>query len=130
MPVLVHNYKKSNNITGGAYGNVGANGGEVHHIPAKDCYRIKGMKQHVISDDAGPSIRMDKADHMKTASWGRSKAAQEYREKQQYLVSEGLFKEAQQMDIDDIRLKFGNKYDTSIQEMKDYTNTLFPQEIW
>lgn len=34
-----------------------------------------------------------------------------------------------QMDIDDIRLKFGNKYDTSIQEMKDYTNTLFPQKI-
>lgn len=91
---------------GEAYGNGGSNEEEVHNIPAKDCYRIKWMKQHVISDDAGPSIRINKTDYMKTASWINYKVAREYREKQQYLVADGLFEEAQQMDIDDIRLKF------------------------
>ena len=41
VPIWVHNYKKSNNIMGEAYGNGGSNEEEVHNIPAKDCYRIK-----------------------------------------------------------------------------------------
>ena len=72
----------------------------------------------------GPGIRMATKDHMDTASWGRSKGAQAYRAKQKELIDKGLFREAQQMDIDDVRAKFGNKYNESIQEMLEYTDEL------
>ncbi|WP_269815554.1 hypothetical protein [Parvularcula mediterranea] len=40
------------------------------------------------------------------------------------MIEAGDFKGAQQMDIDDIQSKFGDKYDDAIQEMRDYTDTL------
>ena len=55
---------------------------------------------------------------------GRSKSAQAYRAKQKDLIDKGLFREAQQMDIDDVRTKFGNKYDEAIQQMLEYTEEL------
>ena len=120
--VLVHNYQKNNNTKGGAYGNVGANGGEVHHMPANSVSPF--------SKDAGPAIQMDKLDHMQTKSWGNSLSAQEYRAQQAYLLENGMFKEAVQMDIDDIRSKFGNKYDTAILEMIKYINELFGYDMF
>ena len=76
------------------------------------------------SKNAGPGIRMDTPDHMKTASWGRSKSAQEYRAIQKKLIDKGLFREAQQMDIDNVRTLFNNKYDDAIQQMLEYTDEL------
>ena len=67
---------------------------------------------------------MDTPDHMKTASWGRSKAAQAYRAIQKELIDKGLFREAQQMDIENVRALFGNKYDEAIQQMLEYTEEL------
>ncbi len=93
-----------------------ANGGQVHHMPADSVSPY--------SKNAGPGIRMDTPDHMKTASWGRSKSAQEYRAVQKELIDKGLFREAQQMDIDNVRTLFGNKYDDAIQQMLEYTNEL------
>ena len=81
-------------MLGGAYENVGADGGQVHHMPADSISPYDTGK--------GPGIRMETGDHKKTASWGRKRTAQEYREKQKQLIAEGKFKEAQQMDIDDI----------------------------
>ena len=108
---------------GGSYGNLKADkkgklyaSEEVHHTPAK--------KSSNLSKRDGPAIRMEKSDHRKTASCGRSKEAQAYREKQQELINSGKFKEAVQMDIDDIRSKFGDKYDKSIDEMLEYVNEL------
>lgn len=37
---------------------------------------------------------------------------------------EGNFREAQQMDKDDLRNKFGDKYDEGIQQMEDHTDKL------
>ena len=102
--------------TGGAYKDVPANGGQVHHMPANSVSPY--------SKNKGPSIRMETYDHMKTASWGRSKDAQAYRAKQKELINKGLFREAQQMDINDIREKFGDKYDNEIQQMLEYTEQL------
>lgn len=34
-----------------------------------------------------------------------------------------------QMDVDDIRSKFGNKYDKAIKEMIDYSKTLNPNNF-
>ena len=98
---------------GGAYSDVPANGGERHHMPADSVSPL--------SKEKGPIINMSSADHKKTASWGRSKAAQEYRARQRELINAGDFMGAQQMDIDDIHSKFGNKYNKAINEMRDYT---------
>jgi len=67
---------------------------------------------------------MEKSDHRKTSSCGRSKEAQSYRQKQQQLIEEGKFREAVQMDIDDIRNLFGNKYDEGIDDMLKYVDEL------
>jgi len=40
------------------------------------------------------------------------------------LIDEGKFKEAQQLDIDDVRSRFPGKYETEIAEMEVYTDEL------
>mgnify|MGYP000006218688 CR=1 FL=1 len=89
---------------------------EVHHMPADSASNLER--------DDGPAIKMEKEDHRQTASCGSSKEAREYREQQKELIEQGKFKEALQMDIDDIHDKFGDKYDDAINEMLDYVNEL------
>jgi hypothetical protein len=62
---------------------------------------------------------MDKADHRKTASWGTSRGAKDYRAKQKALIDDGKMDDAIQMDIDDITSKFPGKYDDAILQMID-----------
>ena len=100
---------------GGSYAEcrkVSLEGEEVHHMPAKSASNLE------VND--GPAIRMDAADHRQTASCGNSIEAREYREIQRGLIEEGKFREAIQMDIDDIRMHFGDKYDDAIEEMLSY----------
>ena len=89
---------------------------EVHHMPSDSASNLER--------DDGPAIKMEKDDHRQTASCGSSREAREYREKQKELVEQGKFREALQMDIDDIREKFGDKYDDAIAEMLDYVEQL------
>ena len=63
---------------------------------------------------------MEKEDHRKTASWGPGENSKRYREKQRQLIEDGRFRDAVQMDVDDIRSKFGEKYDDAIGEMLEY----------
>ena len=77
-----------------------------------------------LSRNDGPAIKMDKSDHRETASCGSSREARAYRERQKELIDEGKFDEAVQMDIDDIREKFGDKYDDAINEMLAYIDEL------
>lgn len=91
-------------------------GNEVHHMPADSVSPL--------SRGRGPSISMSKEDHALTASFRNKSGAREYRAKQSQLIQGGRFREAQQMDIDDIGSKLGSKYDTAISKMVDYTNTL------
>lgn len=107
---------EKNKKIGGAYKDLPNNGGENHHMPADSTTDIPRGD--------GPAINMDKTDHRQTASCGSSKEAKEYRAKQKELIDSGKFKEAQQMDIDDIRSKFGDKYDDAIKEMEEYTDKL------
>jgi len=60
---------------------------------------------------------MSTADHRRTASWGSSDAAKVYRQRQADLIDSGRIRDAVQMDIDDLRSKFKNKYNTHINEM-------------
>lgn len=92
--------------------------------PAKGCY-----VSAPISTQDGPAIKMTREDHALTSSHGSSSAAKAYRAKQQQLLSEGKLKEAIQMDVDDIRLKFGNKYDSGIEQMLKYADTLDPKDF-
>lgn len=109
---------ESNQEKGGAFKDLeNLEGTERHHMPSCEASNL--------SRDVGPAIIIDKQDHMKTASWGRSREAQEYRNKQKELIDEGKFKEAQQMDIDDIRSKFGNKYDAAISQMQQYSKQYY-----
>lgn len=105
---------------GGSYGDVFKKGEgekyEVHHMPANN---VNGLE---LND--GPAIKMDKQDHRETASCGNSKEAREYRAKQKELIEQGKFREALQMDIDDIHEKFGDKYDDAISEMLEYVDKI------
>jgi filamentous hemagglutinin len=53
------------------------------------------------------------------ASHGRQAGHTTYLLRQHRLIKQGRFGEAIQMDIDNIRTLFGNKYDEAIQEMID-----------
>jgi len=105
---------------GGSYADVYQEGEgdkyEVHHMPADSASPLERGD--------GPAIKMEKEDHRQTASCGSSREAREYRELQKKLIDEGKFKEALQMDIDDIKEKFGDKYDEAIAEMLEYVDKL------
>ena len=105
---------------GGSYGDVFKEGEgdqyEVHHMPADSASNLER--------NDGPAIKMEKEDHRQTASCGSSAEAREYREQQKELIKNGKFREALQMDIDDIHEKFGDKYDDAIAEMMEYVDQL------
>ncbi|MBD5149394.1 MAG: hypothetical protein HDT18_03255 [Oscillibacter sp.] len=105
---------------GGSYAEVKATSDgsthEVHHMPADSASPLER--------NDGPAIKMEKADHRQTASCGSSREAREYCAQQRELIGQGKFREAVQMDIDDIRDQFGNKYDEAISEMLAYVDKL------
>jgi len=109
-------------IYGGSYrdckkfssGRTGAE--EVHHIPSDFSSGL--------SKNDGPAITMSKEDHRETASFDNKRGAKAHREKQTLLIRQGKFKEALQMDIDDIHIKFKNKYDDGINEVLLYVEQL------
>ena len=84
---------------------------ESHQMPAKS---VNGLNAK-----DGPAIQMEPLDHAKTASHGTNPGSDVYRLRQQRLFKQGKFGEAIQLDIDNIRRLFGNKYDEAIQEMID-----------
>jgi hypothetical protein len=113
---------------GGAYGVVRGQlkEGQVHHIPAKS---VSPLSRHYGRDDRfddpGPSIWMRIEDHKDTASYGRSDKARIYRDRQDQLIKAGRFKDAFQMDIDDIRSVFPDgRYEPSIRQALEHLNNL------
>lgn len=100
------------NFAGGSYGSLSSYEGQRHHIPSDS---INGLSTY-----SGPCIRMLKADHQKTSSYGSSTSAQQFRAKEEQLIKDGKFSEAMQMGINDIRKLFGSKYDDAIAEMISY----------
>ena len=107
-------------VKGGSYAEVKktSNGEthEVHHMPADSASNLERAD--------GPAIKMEKADHRRTASCGHSREAQEYQAAQKKLIDNGEFRKALKMDIDDIREKFGAKYNKAISEMNKYVDKL------
>lgn len=89
-------------------------------MPADSTYSSLNGKK--ISSDAKPSIQMDRVDHKNTESNGRGNA-DSYRKLQNALIQSGkiAYMAALQVDIDNIRGKFGSKYDTAIAQMPAWT---------
>lgn len=77
-----------------------------------------------LSRSNGPAIAMRATDHKNTASFDNLPGAREYRAAQADLISKGRFREAIEMDIADIRAKFGSTYDDGIAEMVDYAKRI------
>lgn len=89
---------------------------EVHHIPAYSAYKDVAS----INKEQGACIVMDKQDHQKTASWGRSKQAQAYCHEQKNLIATGKIDAASKMDKADLKTKFGSKYRQGINQAESY----------
>jgi filamentous hemagglutinin len=89
---------------------------ESHHTPADAENQAAGKG---VTRPDGPAIKMDPADHARTASNGKMPGHMQHIAKQADLIKKGRMGEAIQMDIDDIRAKFGPKYDEAIQQMLD-----------
>jgi RHS repeat-associated protein len=102
---------------GGWYGMLkpARSGNEINHMPAKAAYDHLSLTPHM-----GPAIRMERRDHRLVSSTdSRGYSATPWRNTQRQLVDQGKFDEAMKMDIDDIRQRFGNKYDQHIKDMVD-----------
>ena len=117
---LTESDKPQETILGGSYRDCkkvsDGNTKEVHHVPAKEA--------SYLSEADGPCIIMEKADHRMTASCGASKEAREYRAKQKELIDHGKFREAFEMDKQDIQSKCGDKYDKAIAQAEAYLSKL------
>lgn len=104
---------------GGAYGKLNGEsktGFQKHHVPADAASSLSRYK--------GGAVQVLPEDHKLTASYGSSKAAKAYRAKQQAFMDAGDFNSALQMDIKDLRSKFGDKYDSAIKEVQQYYEDL------
>jgi hypothetical protein len=72
----------------------------------------------------GPAIAMRRIDHEATASFDFRPGAKEYIARQAELIRQGRFREAIEMDIADIRGRFGSAYDEGIREMVAYAKSI------
>ena len=91
--------------------------------PASALEQLPQSKE--VKYEKGPSILMEAEDHYRTASHTRNTSeGKEYRANQAELLSQGKFEEAFQNDVDDIRSKFGNKYDEALRQVEEYKNSL------
>lgn len=90
---------------------------EINHIPPQDAYlgiMDLGKGSRV---PYGPAIRMEYDDHRALLSTGSGHINNAYRAAQRTLIQQGKFDEAMKMDIDDIRSRYGSKYDAAIDDM-------------
>lgn len=97
---------------GGLYKNVpAATGCERHHIPSQGSF--KGLGNY--SKPCTPVVRMETVDHRRTASHGGIVNSPAFRGQERQLIQQGNFAGAFDKNvIEDLRPKFGAKYDAAI----------------
>ena len=120
--------KEAAPVKGGSYERVKASNKdpnfEVHHIISAYAIKKTTFLPPSLTVETGPSILISKKDHTRTKSYGRKQIAKDYREEQLKLLQQHKYREAIQMDIDDLRELFGSKYDSEIAEMLQYADEL------
>ena len=94
---------------------------EVHHlIPAK-LLEITGILSYM----EGPCIRMEKKDHEETQSYKKKRMlSDDYFQKQLRYLKENNIRAAIEIEITDLRAKFGSKYNDAIKEVLKYVSEL------
>ena len=88
---------------------------ECHHLIPRDCLARVGL-----NPDLGPSIQMSNVDHALTASWGGGRAAKRWRARVDALLAPGDFDGATELAVDEIRGKFGDRYQSALDEAKTW----------
>ena len=98
---------------GGSYGKTrkANSGGETNHMPANSATQKSGTG---ITKYSGPSTHMTTADHQERYT------SKQWRAHQEDLIRRGKYGKAMEMDIRDVKRKFGNKYNKGMGEMIDY----------
>ncbi|WP_424410582.1 PAAR domain-containing protein [Pasteurella sp. PK-2025] len=113
---------KNTKVKGGAYKNLDFDNSP--HPTLKNT--TMEQKHHMPSQSAGNkgtnggALTMETNDHKQTASFDNIAGSKDYRNKQKGLIANGKFQEAFQMDVDDIRRKFGDKYDDGIEQLTQW----------
>jgi hypothetical protein len=130
-------------IEGGSYYQVRTNnlGGQVNHMPAWDAIQKSGIllgrlnavdvryrkSGPIIPMSEGrliaPALCMSNEDHKNTLTHG-NRLSGAARTAQTTLISQGMFLEAQQLDVDDVRRIAPGKYEKGIAQMRNYTYQL------
>jgi hypothetical protein len=90
---------------------------DIRGLPGYEAHHSLGKAVSPLSVGDGPSIAMLKADHRALVTSGSHAEGAAFRKLQAEHIAKGDYAEAIQMDIDHIRLLFGNKYDESISQM-------------
>lgn len=95
-------------------------GCERHHIPSRYSYFFDSAgRKH----QCGPVVLMSRLDHQATGSWGGGPTPDQFRATEANLMMTGQFDAAMQVGINDLRLKFGLKYEVAIQQALTARNT-------
>lgn len=94
---------------------------DIHGMPGYHAHHNLGRAISPLSVGDGPSIAMLAKDHQTLVSSRAGKAAEAFRKEQADLLSKGDIEGAIQLDINDIKKRFGNRYDDSIAQMLKYS---------
>lgn len=125
VEILDDNFFGNEEVLGGSYLFVkqfaNSKTHEVHHlIPA---YLLR--KSGILGYYCGPCIRIEKEDHKKTRSYKKPYMLEdEYFVKQMELLMEYRIRDAIEMEIIDLRAKFGSKYDQAFNEALIFASKL------
>lgn len=97
---------------------------EAHHLIPQKLLKITG----ILRVSEGPSIRMKKEDHELTRSYKRGYMLRDdfFRKQLEYLKDLNI-RSAVEMEIAEIKAKFGSKYDDAIREVREYVTKLEKQ---
>ena len=97
---------------------------EAHHLIPQKLLKITG----ILRVFEGPSIRMKKEDHELTRSYKRGYMLRDdfFRKQLEYLKDLNI-RSAVEMEIAEIKAKFGSKYDDAIREVREYVTKLEKQ---
>lgn len=91
-------------------------GGEARHMPSWAATRDAGVPGATRGNT--PTIWMETADHMRTASHSSGgAAAATYRAQLRAMIAQGRYLDAMMMDVQNVRALFGLKYEGAIQQM-------------
>lgn len=94
---------------------------DVHHLIPVKLLNLTG----ILKEWEGPCIRMENKDHLATESYGnKSMLNNDYIQLQLEFLNAKDIRSAVELEIADIRAKFGSKYEDAIRDVMKYVSQL------